>query len=72
MPLVASRDELLNRADFAIVIAIELAGIGLGREAYLSGLGLKALFHSDKEGIGVGLGDKTDDFTRRRLPSTKA
>ena len=62
MPFCAGGDQLLDRSDFAVVVAVEFAGIGLRREAEFLGLGLEAFLHFDEEGIGVGLGDQADDI----------
>ena len=59
--LGAGGHQLLDRRDLAVVVAVELAGVGLRREAELLGLGLEALLHLDEERIGVGLGDEADD-----------
>ena len=59
--LGAGRDQLLDRRDLAVVVAVELAGVGLRRQAEFLGLGLEALLHLDEERIGVGLGDEADD-----------
>ena len=67
--LGAGGDQLLDGGDLAVVVAVELAGVGLRREAELLGLGLEAFLHLDEEGIGVGLGDEADDIAgmgRRR------
>ena len=63
--LGAGGDQLLDRLDLAVVVAVELAGVGLRGEAELLGLGLEALLHLDEERIGVGLGDEADDVARR-------
>ena len=60
--LGAGGDQLLNRPHLAIVVAVELAGERLRRQAELLGLGVEAFFHFDKEGIGVGFRDKPDDI----------
>ena len=57
----AGGDQLLDRVDLAVVVAIELAGVGLRGEAEFLGLGLEALLHLDEEWVGVGLGDQADD-----------
>ena len=69
--LGARRHQLLDRGDLAVVVAVELAGVGLRREAELLGLGLEALLHLDEERVGVGLGDEADDVSgvRRRAIS---
>ena len=59
--LGAGGDQLLDRRDLAVVVAVELAGVGLRREPELLGLGLEALLHLDEERVGVGLGDEADD-----------
>ena len=59
--LGAGGDQLLDRRDFAVVVAVELAGVGLRRQAEFLGLGLEAFLHLDEERIGVGLGDEADD-----------
>ena len=59
--LGAGCDQLLDSGDLAVVVAVELAGVGLRRQAEFLGLRLEALLHLDEEGIGVGLGDESDD-----------
>ena len=59
--LGAGGDELLDGGDFAVVVAVELAGVGLRRHAKFLGLRLEAFAHLDEERIGVGLGDQPDD-----------
>ncbi len=59
--LGAGGHQLLDRGDLTVVVAVELAGVGLRREAELLGLGLEALLHLDEERVGVGLGDEADD-----------
>ena len=56
--LGAGGDQLLDGRNLTVIVAIELAGEGLRRDAEFFGLGLKTLLHLDKEGIGVGLGDE--------------
>ncbi len=64
--LRACSDQLLDRLDFAVVVAVRLAGVGLRRQAEFLGLGLKTFLHLDEERVGVGLGDEADDFARRK------
>ena len=59
--LGAGGDQLLDRRDLAVVVAVELAGVGLRGEAEFLGFGLEAFLHLDEERIGVGLGDEADD-----------
>ena len=63
--LGAGGDQLLDRGDFAVVVAVE-SRRGLGGKAELLGLGLEALLHLDEEGVGVGLGDEADDSVGTR------
>ena len=60
--LGAGGDELLDGSDLSVVVAVELAGVGLRGEAQLLRLGLKTLLHFDEEGIGVGFRDEPDDI----------
>ncbi len=53
--------QLLDRGDLAVIVAVELAGVSLRRQAELLGLLLEAFLHLDEERVGVGLGDQTDD-----------
>jgi hypothetical protein len=62
--LRAGGHQLLNGGDLTVIVAVELAGIGLQGDAKLLGLGLGAFLHLDEEGIGVGLGDEADDVSR--------
>ena len=62
--LGAGGDQLLDRLDLAVVVAVELAGVGLRRQAEFLGLGLEAFLHLDEERVGVGLGDEADDLAR--------
>ena len=61
--LGAGGDQLLDGGDLAVVVAVELAGEGLQRDAELLGLGLGAFLHLDEERVGVGLGDQADDVS---------
>ena len=65
MPLAPARDQLLDGGDLAVVVAVELAGVGLRGQAEFLGLGVEALLHLDEERIRVGLGDEADDVGRR-------
>ena len=56
--LGASGDQLFDGRNLTVIVAIELAGEGLCRDAKFFGLGLKTLLHLYKEGVGVGLGDE--------------
>ena len=67
--LGAGRDQLLDRSDFTVIVAVELAGIRLRSQSDLFGLGLKAFFHFDKEGIGVGFRDEPNDFAGMDRPA---
>ena len=60
--LGAGGDELLDGSDLSVIVAIELARIGLRGETQLLRLRLKTLLHFDEEGIGVGLRDEPDDI----------
>ena len=59
--LGAGRDQVLDGRDLAVIVAVELAGIGLERQAELVGLGLRAFAHLDEERVAFGLGDQADD-----------
>ena len=56
--LGAGGDQLLNGRNLTVIVAIELAGEGLRRDAEFFGLGLKTLLHLYKERVCVGLGDE--------------
>ena len=55
------RRDLRPARHLRVVVAVELAGVGLRGEAELLGLGLEAFLHLHEKGIGVCLGDESDD-----------
>jgi hypothetical protein len=58
MPLGAIGDAGFDGSHLGFVVAVDLAGVGLQRNAEFGGLGFRALFHLDKKRIGVGFGDQ--------------
>ncbi len=56
--LGAVGDAGLDGRHLALVVAVDLAGIGLQIDAELGRLGGGAFLHLDEEGVGVGLGDE--------------
>ena len=59
--LGAGGDQVLDRSDLSVVVAVELAGGGDELDAEFLGLLLRTFAHLDEEGVGFGLGDEADD-----------
>jgi hypothetical protein len=58
MPLAPSAMQVSMACDLGLVVAVDLAGIGLELDAQFFGLGGGAFAHLHEEGVGVGLGDQ--------------
>jgi hypothetical protein len=56
--LGAIGDAGLDGGDLGLVVAVDLAGIGLQFDAEFFGLGFSAFLHLHEERVGVGLGDQ--------------
>src|SRR5205823_10114542 len=54
-------DQVLDRLDLRLVVAVGLARERLERHARLVGGLLGTFLHLHEEGVGVGLGDQADD-----------
>jgi hypothetical protein len=59
-------DEIVDRVDLRLVVAVLLAGEGLEFDAQLLGRGLGPLAHLDEERVGVGLRDEADEHVIAR------
>src|SRR5690606_11512670 len=59
--LGARRDEILDRRDLAVIVAVELARKSAQIKAQFLGFRLGTLPHLDEEGIALRLGDEADD-----------
>ena len=69
--LRACGDQIFDGLDLPVVVAIDLARIGLQRDAEFLRLGLGAFLHLDEERVDIGLRDQADDLlVRPRSPAT--
>ncbi len=60
--LGTSGDQIFDGLNLSVVVAVDLARIGLQRDAEFLRLGLGAFLHLDEERVDVGLRDQADDF----------
>ncbi len=70
--LGAVGDAGFDRRNLAVMVAVDLAGIGLQVDAEFLRLGCRAFLHLDEEGIGVGLGDQAGADVLRPTPARQA
>jgi hypothetical protein len=69
--LGAIGDAAFDRRNLAFAVAVDLAGVGLQRDAEFLGLGRRAFLHLDEEGVGIGLGDEAGGYIRGHCRSRK-